>query len=236
MSAPARTPNGTEARDTILAALRQGLEAAPLLVPQAPERPESEPVGPEAWERLAGLLAPLEVRLRLARTPAEAAGHVADIARERAAKSYTRWGAALDGFGLDEALAGLTRLARLAPGCCQELAQADLGLVLAHAALLDSGSLAVVAGPGRHRAASLLPPASIVLVPRAALLPDVSHLPALLERHRSQDGRLPSCLNLVTGPSSTADIELVLVRGVHGPGALDVVALDWDAQGGPPAP
>ena len=63
---------------------------------------------------------------------------------------------------------------------------------------------------------------------RVALAPDVSTLPELLRNHVDTAGLLPSCLNLVTGPSSTADIELVLVRGVHGPGALDIVGLDWN--------
>ncbi|MGE4265124.1 MAG: lactate utilization protein C [Desulfovibrio sp.] len=219
----------TSARAAMLATLRAGLAAAPLAVPAPPARPASVPLGPDAWTVLAEVLAPLEVRLRLARTPAEAAAHVADIARERAAATYTRWDAALDALGLpggfDSALAGLERLA---PGCCKALAHADLGFVLAHAALLESGSLAVVAAPGQHRAASLLPPTSVALVPRRALAPDVSHLPALLDAHRLPDGSLPACLNLISGPSSTADIELVLVRGVHGPGALEVIGLDWD--------
>ncbi len=216
-------------RETILNTLRQGLAAAPLQVPAPPARPASQPVGPDAWALLAEVLAPLDVRPRLAATPAEAAAHVASIARERAAKTYTRWDAALDALalpgGFDAALAGLERLAA---DCCQGLAHADLGFALAHAAFLESGSLAVIAAPGRHRAATLLPPTSVILVPRGVLAPDVSHLPALLARHSDGNGQLPACLNLITGPSSTADIELVLVRGVHGPGALEVICLDWD--------
>jgi len=219
----------SHSRAAILDTLRAGLAAAPLAVPSPPARPASVPVGPDAWDALAEVLAPLEVRLRLARTPGEAAAHIADIARERGARTYTRWDAALDALGLpggfDAALAGLERLG---PGCCADLGRVDLGLVLAHAAFLESGSLAVIAAPGQHRAASLLPPTSVALVPRKALAPDVSHLPALLERHRLPDGSLPACLNLISGPSSTADIELVLVRGVHGPGVLEVIGLDWD--------
>lgn len=222
-----------QSRAVILDTLRKGLAAAPLTVAAPPARPASVPVGPDVWDVLAEVLAPLEVRLRLARTPAEAAAHIADIARERKAKTYTRWDAALDALGLpggfDSALAGLSGLERLAPGCCADLGRVDLGFVLAHAAFLESGSLAVAAAPGQHRAASLLPPTSVVLVPRKTLAPDVSHLPALLERHRLPDGALPACLNLISGPSSTADIELVLVRGVHGPGVLEVIGLDWDA-------
>ena len=212
------------ARAAILATLRQGLSDAPFSVPAPPARPASVPVGPDAWERLAAVLEPLGVRLRLAGTRAEACEHAADIARERQARTYIRWDTALDGIGLDEALSGLTRVA---PGPCKDLGQVDLGLALAHGALLESGSMVLVAAAGRPRAASLLPPASVILVPKAALLSDVSQMPELFARHGA-DGRLPTCLNLVTGPSSTADIELVLVRGVHGPGTLDIIGLDWD--------
>jgi L-lactate dehydrogenase complex protein LldG len=219
----------TAARTAVLSALRAGLSAAPLAVPSAPPRPASVPVGADAWAVLAEALAPLDVRVRTAATPRAAAAHVADIARERACASYTRWEAGFEdlpeGFaaGLDAALAGLDRAAA---GHCADLAKVDLGVAVAQAALLESGSLVLVAGAGRHRAASLLPPASVVLVRKSALLPDVSHLPELLARRR-EGGRLPACVNLVTGPSSTADIELVLVRGVHGPGSLDVVGLDF---------
>ncbi|MBU1229129.1 MAG: lactate utilization protein [Proteobacteria bacterium] len=214
-------------RQGILATLRAGLRQAPLDVPEAPTRPVSAPVGPGAWGLLAAALEPLDVRLRLAASPAEAAGHVADIARERQAATYARWQELPLGPEVDAALAGLGRVTNIGPDCCQALAQVDLGLTFAQAALLDSGSLALVSGPGRARAVSLLPPVHLCLVPRSALAPDVSALPELLRRHADAQGRPPSCLNLVTGPSSTADIELVLVRGVHGPRALEVVGLDW---------
>ncbi len=229
-------------RQRILTALRAATAAAPIVVPTPPARPASVPVDETAWERLAAVLEPLEVRLRLAKTPAEAIAHVADIARERAAASYVRWPQlspyiidALDttlDMALDMALTGLIRVEHPAPGSnnrpCPDLAKVDLGITHAHAALIDSGSLVVVAGPDTPRAVSLLPAVHLCLVPRAALLPDVSALPAILNRHRDGAGRLPSCLNLISGPSSTADIELVLVRGVHGPIAVEVVGLDWD--------
>lgn len=222
-----------DARQRILATLRAGLAAAPLSVPAPPARPAFIPIGPDAWARLAEVLAPLDVRLRLAQTPAEAAAHVADIACERGAASYARWEHMPPALDMDAALAGLSRVKAPGPGCCQALAHVDLGLTFAQAALLDSGSLVLIAGRERPRSVSLLPPTHVCLVPRSALAPDVSALPELLRAHAEASpslpaGLLPSCLNLVTGPSSTADIELVLVRGVHGPGALDIVGLDWD--------
>ncbi|OIN99044.1 MAG: hypothetical protein AUJ49_11895, partial [Desulfovibrionaceae bacterium CG1_02_65_16] len=211
------------ARAIILANLRQGLAESPFAVAEPPARPEpdshdaSAQGWPGMWARLGEVLEPLSVRLRLAGNPAEAASHAADIARERGAKSYTRWDAALDGLGLETALAALERV-DAAP--CRELGGVDLGLALAHGVLVESGTMVLAAGPGRHRAASLLPPASVIFAPRSALLADVGLLPELLHRLEA-GGRPPACVNLISGPSSTADIELVLVRGVHGPANLD---------------
>lgn len=225
-------------RERILSALRAAQAASGLAerVSPPPARPASAPVGQDCWRRLAEVLEPLTVRLRLAKSPAEAQAHLADIARERQARSYVRWAA--PPIDVDAALAageGLERLEVPPAGAagqpdgrpCPALAGADLGVTAAHAALLDSGSLVLVAGPDCPRSVSLLPAVHVCLLPRAALVPDVSALPGLLEAHRRADGGLPACLNLVTGPSSTADIELVLVRGVHGPVAVEVIGLDW---------
>lgn len=218
-------------RERILSALRAAQATSGLAgrVSPPPARPASAPVGQDCWRRLAEVLEPLTVRLRLAKSPAEAQAHLVDIARERAAKSYVRW-ASLP-LEVDAALPGLTRLEVPPPSQdarpCPALAGADLGITGAHGALLDSGSLALVAGPDCPRSVSLLPAVHVCLLPRAVLAPDVSALPGLLEAHRRADGSLPACLNLVTGPSSTADIELVLVRGVHGPVAVEVIGLDY---------
>jgi L-lactate dehydrogenase complex protein LldG len=89
----------------------------------------------------------------------------------------------------------------------------------ADAALADTGSIGLVHGHGRARLVSLLPPVHVALVP-------VAHLHATLGALlAAQPHLLGGAANVVfiTGPSRTADIEMTLTRGVHGPRIVHVV-------------
>lgn len=83
--------------------------------------------------------------------------------------------------------------------------------------LADPGSVVLAAEVDEPRARSLLPEIHVALVAADRILPD---LEALLE---ALDGRLPSSLAIVTGPSRSADIEMILTAGVHGPREQHVV-------------
>lgn len=95
-----------------------------------------------------------------------------------------------------------------------------VGLTGAQGGLADTGTLALVSGPGRGRLASLLPPVHIALLPAQKLYPS---LPAFLAANPgiAAEG---SNLVLITGPSRTADIELTLSMGVHGPKEIHVIS------------
>ena len=85
----------------------------------------------------------------------------------------------------------------------------------------ESGTLAVVSGPGRPRLASLLPPVHVAVLRAGLIHPS---LPDFLAAHPriADEG---SNLVLITGPSRTADIEMTLTRGVHGPAEVHVILL-----------
>lgn len=99
----------------------------------------------------------------------------------------------------------------------------DAGITDVAAAIAETGSL-VLATDGEHgRSHALVPPIHIAIVPGSVVAADLlDHMRALDER----DGGLPSLRQIVTGPSKTADIEGVLVTGVHGPGRVVVLLVD----------
>lgn len=104
-----------------------------------------------------------------------------------------------------------------------QLFSAEAGLSTAQWAIAETGSLVLISAEERHRLVSLVPPLHIALVPTSALLPTMAE-----GLRRAAASGPASTITWVTGPSRTADIELTLVVGVHGPRALHVVFVDGD--------
>ncbi len=96
----------------------------------------------------------------------------------------------------------------------------------ADAAIAESGSMLLVTGAGRGRLASLLPPMHIALLPADRV---VRTLPDAFDLLRQQFGdgvfRDHSNVSIITGPSRTADIELSLTLGVHGPRDVHAIVI-----------
>jgi L-lactate dehydrogenase complex protein LldG len=102
-----------------------------------------------------------------------------------------------------------------------ELEPVQVGLTGAMAGLADTGSIVLVSGPGRGRLVSLLPPVHIALLSQRRLYPS---LPSFLEAHPDSVTQ-GSNFVIITGPSRTADIEMTLTHGVHGPREVHVILM-----------
>lgn len=182
-------------------------------------------------DRFAGELTALGGRVHRATTADGVAAAVIAVCRTHHAGRLLSWSAeALPVPGVLDALtaAGLSLDTGDLPagqGRTERLLELDpigIGLTGADGAIAESGTIALVSGPGRGRLASLLPPVHIAVVRHDcfyATLPDfLAAHPDIAERG--------SNLVLVTGPSRTADIEMTLTRGVHGPGEVHVVVAE----------
>jgi L-lactate dehydrogenase complex protein LldG len=100
-------------------------------------------------------------------------------------------------------------------------ATVDIGITSADYVLADTGTLVMLSSPQEARMVSLLPPAHIAVVERGRILTGLDELFSILPRPAEQS----SSMVLITGPSRTADIEQILVRGVHGPGQITVIVV-----------
>jgi L-lactate dehydrogenase complex protein LldG len=213
------------ARDDILRALGAGPGLAPVCAGRRGRAPEF--LAKDDWDTFAANLEAAGGRFVPARDAAEAKTLLAGLLEEIAAASAVRWDhPLLRALDLDGALqaAGTTLLSDEKEDFTARAARADLGLTSADALIAESGSLVVSAAPGRARSASLLPPAHLAVVGPGMMLADVTGLPSLVRALSDEAGRPPSALHLITGPSTTADIEQTLVRGIHGPPVLIVLA------------
>jgi L-lactate dehydrogenase complex protein LldG len=120
--------------------------------------------------------------------------------------------------GLPHVHSGFTVRDELKQAC----AEADIGITSVDFALAATGSFVMLSSHNEARLISLLPPAHIAIFPRSLILANLDDLLSLLPRPADQT----SSMVLITGPSRTADIEQILVRGVHGPGEVYAVIVD----------
>ena len=107
---------------------------------------------------------------------------------------------------------------RLAPNDNDDLLfDCEVGITDVDCAIAESGSL-VISTNGRIRNAWITPPIHIAIVRADQILPDLVDLFEL-----RPDAIDAASTTVITGPSKTADIEGVLVTGVHGPAAVEIV-------------
>ena len=92
--------------------------------------------------------------------------------------------------------------------------RAMVGISMAEMGLAESGTVVLFSQKGAGRSVSLLPTFSITVVKACDLRP---RLTQGMEFLQNLETPLPPSINFVSGASSTADIELVHVKGVHGP-------------------
>lgn len=94
------------------------------------------------------------------------------------------------------------------------------GITGALCAIAETGSLLLPGGAGQPLTASLVPPIHIAVLRTSQVLPTLAEALHLPEVTAAPAGAI------ITGPSRTADIEMTLTIGVHGPGEVHVFLVD----------
>lgn len=92
----------------------------------------------------------------------------------------------------------------------------------AFAAIAESGTIVQVSGPDNPTTLSFLPEAHVVLLESSALFASYEEAWSKL-RALMGEGNMPRTVNMISGPSRTADIEQTIVRPAHGPKNMHVI-------------
>ena len=170
----------------------------------------------------------------------DAARYIESLARELGARSAVHSAhPVLDRLRLEERLtrrgidlrlmaikggAGGSEIQRARQSLREVALDADLGITGVDYAIAETGSCVLLAAKGVSRLVSLLPPVHVAVVERGQVLPSLDELFVL---HRSDllGGEAGYYMNIISGPSRSADIEQTLVKGVHGPREVHMLLL-----------
>ena len=164
------------------------------------------------------------------------------IARDKGAQELVTWAPASLGLDLRPAAGAAGLAVTFAEEVGEparmrhraEAARAGLGVTGVDFALAETGTLILLSGSGRPRSTSLLPATHVAVFDRRRLLESLEQVGVMLEALHVDPARTMTgaMINFITGPSRTADIELTLTRGVHGPKEVHAVFVDEPLETG----
>jgi len=100
-----------------------------------------------------------------------------------------------------------------------DIFQFDVGISNAQAGIAETGTLVLDSARERHRLVSLVPPVHIAIINASSIVETLGEALTLLQK----DKEISPAITFITGPSRTADIELTMAIGVHGPRELYVI-------------
>jgi len=106
------------------------------------------------------------------------------------------------------------------------LANCGVGLTTADYAIAETGTIVLSSDEPNALLVSLLPPVHVAVLRSSQIMASLDGVISKLGRERINLAEPSRSITLITGPSRTSDVELVLSIGVHGPKELHIIILD----------
>ncbi len=95
----------------------------------------------------------------------------------------------------------------------------------AQSGVAETGTLILTSGPENPSTLNFLPDSHIVIINKKDIEGSYEEVWKKI-RQKFGNGKMPRTLNMITGPSRSADIEQTLILGAHGPLRLHVIVID----------
>lgn len=104
--------------------------------------------------------------------------------------------------------------------------RADVGITFSDITLAESGTVTLFNNKYNGRSISLMPRTYIAIIPKSTLVPRMTQAARQIHANNVNGDEVSSCVSFVTGPSNSADIEMNLIVGVHGPVEVTYIVVD----------
>lgn len=104
--------------------------------------------------------------------------------------------------------------------------QADIGITFSEITLAESATVTLFNDKDNGRTISLLPRVYIAIIPKSTLVPRMTQATKQIHEAHVEGREVSSCISFISGPSNSADIEMQLIVGVHGPVQATYIVVD----------
>lgn len=104
--------------------------------------------------------------------------------------------------------------------------KANVGITISDITLAESGTAVLFSSKDKGRTVSFLPLKSVIIIPKSTIVPRMTQAARMIREKTASGEYLASCINFITGPSNSADIEMILVVGVHGPMNMTYIVVE----------
>lgn len=213
------------ARENILSRLQANAARGAFIVPDAPVIAGLELTAEERIDRLRRMLETMHAEVQVVSTNKWIAALKAMLrTRELNGLLYapsTPIGAALEAAWEDD-LPPLVAYDQPVEQCREQLFSIDAGITSTHGAIAETGALILWPSAAEPRLMSLTPALHIAVVDAKKIFNTFAEV---IDQQGWVEQGMPTNVLLISGPSKTADIELILTFGVHGPKEVAVFIL-----------